>query len=255
MDVCGDGGGGGGGGDPCANVRFTSAGVLQVRVPRVDAAPEEHAPAAASAACGAGALPAEADGDAPHPQPPPLRPAHAATPHAAAPSRARRPAPPGSAARDPSPAPERWAEVRGCVRYVTQRPWARMPVDCKTIVMNPLVACLAGALTIPLNIQILSLTPNVFRSLAGGRNKIVAAKAYESYNSELAASGLAIHTPLTVRDVEFGDLAGWVAKLGGFACIKVPYSNAGQGVYTITCDEEARAAGGWCFACVRSDAI
>lgn len=82
----------------------------------------------------------------------------------------------------------------------------------------------------------------------------MAAKAYESYNSELAASGLAIHTPLTVRDVEFGDLAGWVAKLGGFACIKVPYSNAGQGVYTITCDEEARAAGGWCFACVRSDA-
>lgn len=93
-----------------------------------------------------------------------------------------------------------------------------MPVDCPTVVLNPLIACLAG-----------------------GRNKIVAAKAYDAYNSELAASGLAIQTPLTVRDVKWADLAGWVAKLGGFACIKVPYSNAGQGVYTITSPAEFEA--------------
>ena len=58
---------------------------------------------------------------------------------------------------------------------------------------------------------------------------------------ELSASGLAINTPLTIRDVPWDQLEGWVAKLGGFACIKVPYSNAGQGVYTITSPDEFRA--------------
>eukprot|EP00894_Picocystis_sp_ML_P000974 jgi/Pico_ML_1/51491/g2515.t2 len=34
---------------------------------------------------------------------------------------------------------------------------------------------------------------------------------------------------------------GVLQRLGGFACIKIPYSNAGQGVYTITSDLELEA--------------
>lgn len=113
---------------------------------------------------------------------------------------------------------ELWVPIRGAVRYVTQRPWHRTPVNTKTVFMNPIVACLAG-----------------------GRNKIVAAKAYAEYNVELQTSGLAINTPLTIRDVAWEQLEGWVQKLGGYACIKVPYSNAGQGVYTVTSPEEFRA--------------
>ena len=30
------------------------------------------------------------------------------------------------------------------VRYVTQRPWDRIPLNTKTLIMNPLVGCLAG---------------------------------------------------------------------------------------------------------------
>ncbi|EME28633.1 uncharacterized protein Gasu_38420 [Galdieria sulphuraria] len=109
----------------------------------------------------------------------------------------------------------KWVPIRGALRYVTQRPWNRIPVNTRTIIMNPIIACLAG-----------------------GRNKLVAAKAYDNYNVELMASGLEIRTPLTIRDVEFEQLETWVDKLGGFAAIKIPYSNAGQGVYTITSKAE-----------------
>jgi hypothetical protein len=74
--------------------------------------------------------------------------------------------------------------------------------------------------------------------LSGGRNKLVAAKAYDAFNVELAASGLQIKTPLTIRDVNWEDIPIWYERLGGFCAIKVPYSNAGQGVYTITSPEE-----------------
>ena len=63
---------------------------------------------------------------------------------------------------------------------------------------------------------------------------MVAAKAYDSYNIDLALSGLRIHTPHTIRDVKWEEIPGYIEKLGGHAVIKIPYSNAGQGVYTIT---------------------
>jgi hypothetical protein len=105
--------------------------------------------------------------------------------------------------------------IRAALRYVTQRPWNRIPVQTRTIITNSVVSCLAG-----------------------GRNKLVAAKAYDNANVELMACGLEIRTPLTIRDVPLNMLARWVDRLGGFAAIKVPYSNAGQGVYTITSQEE-----------------
>lgn len=168
-----------------ACVRFDAEGYMEVRLP-----PTRPQPRASRAASTAGS---DSDGHSPE------RENRASVPAAAA---------------------GRWVRVRGGVRYVTQRPWNRIPVDCPTVLMNPLIACLAG-----------------------GRNKLVASKAYDAYNAELEANktGLGIKTPMTIPDVAFEDLAGWVAKLGGCACIKVPYSNAGQGVYTITSAAEFAA--------------
>ncbi|KAI9295703.1 hypothetical protein K502DRAFT_364740 [Neoconidiobolus thromboides FSU 785] len=104
-----------------------------------------------------------------------------------------------------------WHSIRACFRYVTQKPWARIPLHTKTIVMNEIISCLAG-----------------------GRNKMMAARAYEFFNAELMDSGLSIRTPETIRNVSKSEIPLWVDSMGGHAVIKVPYSNAGQGVYCIT---------------------
>lgn len=111
-----------------------------------------------------------------------------------------------------------WRVVRACFRYVTQQPWARFPLVSKTKILNPIVACLSG-----------------------GRNKLVAAKAYELFNAELAVHGLEIRTPTTMKDVSLVEVPLIVKTFGGRACIKVPYSNAGQGVWTITSKAELDA--------------
>lgn len=67
---------------------------------------------------------------------------------------------------------------------------------------------------------------------------MVAAKSYDHYNSELTKSGLAINVPETIWDVSKNEVPYWVNKMGGHAVIKVPYSNAGQGVYTVINDKE-----------------
>jgi hypothetical protein len=111
-----------------------------------------------------------------------------------------------------------WRPIRCAFRYVTQRPWARIPLVTKTAILNPVFACLAG-----------------------GRNKTVAAKAYDFYNTELAEIGLQVRTPESIWDVALEEVPLWVKKLGGIAVVKVPYSNAGQGVYTITSEAELQA--------------
>ncbi len=108
-----------------------------------------------------------------------------------------------------------WVKLRAIFRYVTQKPWNRIPLHSKTQILNPLVACLAG-----------------------GRNKMVAAKAYDIYNTEIHDFGLKITTPETIWDVSKAEIPLWVKKMGGQAVIKIPYSNAGQGVYTIINDKE-----------------
>ena len=67
---------------------------------------------------------------------------------------------------------------------------------------------------------------------------MLAAKAYDVYNEELEGTGLRIRMPETIRDVKKEDIPAWVEKMGGHAVIKVPYSNAGQGVYTIVTKNE-----------------
>lgn len=104
-----------------------------------------------------------------------------------------------------------WHPVRAAFRYVTQRPWQRLPLHSKTLLLNPIQACLAG-----------------------GRNKAVASTAYELLNSELAGTGLEIRIPETISDVSKGEIPLLVRRMGGHAVIKIPYSNAGQGVFTIT---------------------
>ncbi len=113
---------------------------------------------------------------------------------------------------------EDWIPIRAAFRYVTQKPWNRIPPLSKTFIYNPVVACLAG-----------------------GRNKLVASKAYDIYNASMLDSGLSINTPETIWDVSFNEVPLWVRRMGGIAVVKVPYSNAGQGVYTITNEDELDA--------------
>jgi hypothetical protein len=108
-----------------------------------------------------------------------------------------------------------WQPLRAVFRYVTQKPWNRIPVESRTAIFNPIVACLAG-----------------------GRNKMVAAKAYDRYNETLAESGLRISTPDTQWDVTKEEIPGIIKKMGGRGVIKNPYSNAGQGVFTIVNQHE-----------------
>lgn len=105
--------------------------------------------------------------------------------------------------------------IRAALRYVTQKPWNRIPVQTKTLIYNSTLVCISG-----------------------GRNKLVASKAYDLFNSEIHESGLKIITPETIRDVSKLEIPLWVKKFGGYAVIKNPYSNAGQGVYTVTSQKE-----------------
>jgi hypothetical protein len=108
-----------------------------------------------------------------------------------------------------------WHPIRAAFRYLTQKPWNRLPLYTKTRILNPAVTCLAG-----------------------GRNKMLAAKAYELLNAQLKDSGLRIITPVTYRDVMKKEIPGIVKSMRGQAVVKVPYSNAGQGVYTIVTRQE-----------------
>ncbi|KAJ3139434.1 hypothetical protein HK100_011506 [Physocladia obscura] len=110
-----------------------------------------------------------------------------------------------------------WRAIRACFRYVTQKPWNRFPINSKTIVLNSVVSCLAG-----------------------GRNKAMAARAYDFLNAELEGTGLAVRIPETIRNVTKGEIPLWLDSMGGHAVLKVPYSNAGQGVYTITNKQELK---------------
>ncbi|MFK7810670.1 MAG: hypothetical protein AB8F74_22875 [Saprospiraceae bacterium] len=108
--------------------------------------------------------------------------------------------------------------IRAAFRYLTQKPWNRLPLHSKTRILNPVIACLSG-----------------------GRNKMVAAKAYDIFNAELQSANLKINTPETIWDVRKNEVPLWVKKMGGHAVIKIPYSNAGQGVYTIVTQKELDA--------------
>jgi hypothetical protein len=71
---------------------------------------------------------------------------------------------------------------------------------------------------------------------------MLAAKAYDVYNATaLAGTGLSIHTPETLWNVPLGEVPLCVERLGGRAVVKVPYANAGQGVWTITRPGELEA--------------
>lgn len=104
-----------------------------------------------------------------------------------------------------------WKQVRAAFRYVTQQPWTRIPVNSRTFIFNSILSCLAG-----------------------GRNKLIGHKAYEALNSgDLASSGMSVRTPQTICDVLLEDIPALVGSMDYRAVIKIPYSNAGQGVYTV----------------------
>lgn len=113
-----------------------------------------------------------------------------------------------------------WHPIRGCVRLVTQKPWTKIPLISKTIVVNPIITCLAG-----------------------GRNKNIASYAYKLFNSEQLKNStkLRILEPYTLINVEKQDIKMLIENdvcLNKKAVIKVPYDNCGKGVYTIVNDYE-----------------
>jgi hypothetical protein len=108
-----------------------------------------------------------------------------------------------------------WHKIRACIRYVTQKPWNRIPLNSNTIVINPIIACLAG-----------------------GRNKMMAAHAYDMLNHDLKKTGLSIRVPTTKLNISKSEIPAYVHKMGGHAVIKEPYGNCGVGVYTITNQKE-----------------
>jgi len=110
---------------------------------------------------------------------------------------------------------EKWVEIRAAFRYVTQEPWNRLPKNSRTLLLNPIEACLAG-----------------------GRNKEVASRAYDKFNDDFKEKGIEIFTPKTYRNVPYNKLQSYLEQLGGSMVIKVPDSNAGQGVYTIVNQRE-----------------
>ncbi|GBG33769.1 Hypothetical Protein FCC1311_099922 [Hondaea fermentalgiana] len=108
-----------------------------------------------------------------------------------------------------------WVPVKAAFRYVTIAPWSRIPIVTKTLVLNPIISCLSG-----------------------GRNKLVASKSYDFLNAELAEYGLTIRAPETISDVSLTEIPLYLKSMGYVGVIKVPYSNAGQGVFTITSKAE-----------------
>lgn len=112
---------------------------------------------------------------------------------------------------------DQWIPIRAAFRYVTQHPWDRIPEASRTLLLNPIEACLAG-----------------------GRNKTTAFYAYQDFNARFEGKGLRIQIPTTITDVVYGQLEECYEKLHGQMVVKVPDSNAGQGVYTITSERELR---------------
>ncbi len=108
-----------------------------------------------------------------------------------------------------------WKPVRFAFRYVTQKPWNRLPAHSKTAIFNPVVVCLAG-----------------------GRNKLLASKAYDFFNSEVHDQGISIRTPETYWDIHLEEVPFWYQRFGGHLVVKNPYANAGQGIFLITNETE-----------------
>jgi hypothetical protein len=111
-----------------------------------------------------------------------------------------------------------WRPVRGAWRYLTDRPWRRLPLRNRGAMVNQIVACIAG-----------------------GRNKAAAAFAYDEFNRQFGRQGITIRVPRSVIDVAREDLPRQIASFGGRAIVKVPYSNAGQGVFPVISNNDLSA--------------
>jgi hypothetical protein len=100
--------------------------------------------------------------------------------------------------------------IRGVFRYLTQYPWKVFRAKTTTFVFNPIEVCLSG-----------------------GRNKLMANRAYRNFNGIFGAQGLAINYPHTVSYPDKESLEKKIKETGYRGVIKIPYLNKGQGVFTI----------------------
>ncbi|RIB28315.1 hypothetical protein C2G38_1930914, partial [Gigaspora rosea] len=109
-----------------------------------------------------------------------------------------------------------WHSIRACFNYI-DKPWCYYPLKSKTAVFNHVISCLAS-----------------------GHNKIMASKSFESFNNELSGSGLAIHFPETICNINKSEVPSYIEKMGGRAVIKAPYDSLGKDIYIITNSEELK---------------
>ncbi|CAF0716550.1 unnamed protein product [Brachionus calyciflorus] len=108
-----------------------------------------------------------------------------------------------------------WHSIRACIRLITQQPWKKIPLNTKTLIVNPIITCLAG-----------------------GRNKNIASYAYKLFNNEQIknSTNLYIKEPYSLINVSKKEIPFIFendVNLNKKCVIKVPYDNSGQGVYTI----------------------
>jgi len=108
-----------------------------------------------------------------------------------------------------------WIPLRAAYRYITQKPWNRLRSNTKTLLFNPIVV-----------------------DIAGGRNKIMAHAAYTEFNEKHALDGIKIELPKTEINVPKNDIPALFQKFHKEIVVKIPYSNAGQGVFTILNEKE-----------------
>ena len=101
--------------------------------------------------------------------------------------------------------------IRAVFRYVTQKPWKVIPFNSRTLIFNPIEVCFAG-----------------------GRNKQIASLGYLELNRRLNKDNLSIVLPTTINNLNLNKTVQIVKnQFYGKAVIKNPYSNKGQGVFTI----------------------
>jgi len=113
-----------------------------------------------------------------------------------------------------------WHPIRAAFKYVTQKPWLRIPLKSRTLIVNSILGCLCG-----------------------GRNKVMGFRAYADFNTELltSKSGLQIELLETIVNVKLSEIKTILANMGGRGVIKVPYLSGGRGVHTIATDEDMKS--------------
>ena len=108
-----------------------------------------------------------------------------------------------------------WKNLDGIHRHLTYAPWTRLPLFCKTKIVNHPITCLAG-----------------------GRNKFIASHAYNFFNETYSKNGFNIETPVTYLAHNARQIIDRQEQ-SKFLVVKSPFANAGQDLHLISSKRDA----------------